>query len=102
MDYSIFMCWKCKKNTVTTSIYRNSECPVCNTDLHSCLNCKFYDESSHYECKETIDELVKDKERRNFCDYFVEKQYDLTSDNSSKSVGDAKKSARDAFNSLFS
>ena len=102
MDYSIFMCWKCKKNTVTTSIYRNSECPVCNTDLHSCLNCKFYDESSHYECKETIDELVKDKERRNFCDYFVEKQYDLTSDNSSKSVDDAKKSARDAFNSLFS
>lgn len=102
MDYSIFMCWKCKKNTVTTSIYRNSECPVCNTDLHSCLNCKFYDESSHYECKETIDELVKDKERRNFCDYFVEKRYDLTSDNSSKSVDDAKKSARDAFNSLFS
>lgn len=102
MDYSIFMCWKCKKNTVTTSIYRNSECPVCNTDLHSCLNCKFYDESSHYECKETIDELVKDKERQNFCDYFVEKQYDLTSDNSSKSVDDAKKSARDAFNSLFS
>ena len=96
------MCWKCKKNTVTTSIYRNSECPVCNTDLHSCLNCKFYDESSHYECKEIIDELVKDKERRNFCDYFVEKQYDTNSDNSSKSVDDAKKSARDAFNSLFS
>ena len=102
MDYSIFMCWKCKKNTVTTSIYRNSECPVCNTDLHSCLNCKFYDESSQYECKETSDELVKDKERRNFCDYFVEKQYDSNSDNSSKSVYDAKKSARDAFNSLFS
>ena len=102
MDYSIFMCWKCKKNTVTTSIYRNSECPVCNTDLHSCLNCKFYDESSHYECKESISELVKDKERRNFCDYFVEKQYDSNSDNSSKSVDDAKKSARDAFNSLFS
>jgi hypothetical protein len=102
MDYSIFMCWKCKKNTVTTSIYRNSECPVCNTDLHSCLNCKFYDESSHYECKETIDELVKDKERRNFCDYFVEKRYDSNSDNSIKSVDDAKKSARDAFNSLFS
>ena len=95
------MCWKCKKNTVTTSIYRNSECPVCTTDLHSCLNCKFYDESSHYECKETIAELVKDKERGNFCDYFVEKQYDLNSANSSKNTDD-KKSARDAFNSLFS
>lgn len=102
MDYSIFMCWKCKKNTVTTSIYRNTECPICSADLHSCLNCKFYDESSHYQCKETISELVKDKERQNFCDYFVEKQYDLTSDNSSKSADEVKKSARDAFNSLFS
>ncbi len=96
------MCWKCKKNTFNSTIMRSSECPVCNTDLHSCLNCKFYSESSHYECKETIDELVKDKERRNFCDYFVEKQYDSNSANSSKIVDDAKKSARDAFNSLFS
>lgn len=89
------MCWKCKKNTVSTSIYRNSECPVCSTDLHSCLNCKFYDESSHHECREPISEYVKDKEKRNFCDYFVEKKYDVT--DSVKST----KSARDAFNSLF-
>ena len=33
---------------------------------------------------------------------FVEKQYDLNSDNSGKSADDVKKSARDAFNSLFS
>ena len=71
------MCWKCKKNTVSTSIYRNSECPVCSTDLHSCLNCKFYDDNSHHECREPISEYVKDKESRNFCDYFVEKKYDV-------------------------
>ena len=96
------MCWKCGKEIdVSVKIYRDSECS-CGADLHSCKNCKFYSPNSHYECKETIDELVKDKERRNFCDYFVEKQYDSNSDNSSKSVDDAKKSARDAFNSLFS
>ena len=89
------MCWKCKKNTVSTSIYRNSECPVCSTDLHSCLNCKFYDENSHHECREPISEYVKDKEKRNFCDYFVEKKYDVI--DSVKST----KTARDAFNSLF-
>lgn len=89
------MCWKCKKNTVSTSIYRNSECPVCSTDLHSCLNCKFYDESSHHECREPISEYVKDKESRNFCDYFVEKKYDVIDPVKST------KSARDAFNSLF-
>lgn len=93
------MCWKCKKNTVTTSVYRNTECPICSADLHSCLNCKFYSESSHYECRESVDELVKDKEKRNFCDYFAEKKYDSQNEqNPSASV----KSARDAFNSLFS
>ncbi len=92
------MCWKCKKNTVTGSIYRSTECPICSTDLHSCLNCKFYDESFHYQCRESVPELVKDKENRNFCDYFVEKKYDSQNEqNSSSSV----KSARDAFNSLF-
>lgn len=98
MGYSIYMCWKCKKNTVSTSITRNSECPICSTDLHSCLNCKFFDKNSHYECKETIDELVKDKEKRNFCEYFVEQKYDSTS---TISTTTAEKSARDAFNSLF-
>lgn len=90
------MCWKCKKNTEQANqITRNSECPICGFDLHTCLNCKFYDKNSHYECHETIDELVKDKERRNFCENFSLKMFDSeTNDNSSKK-------ALDAFNSLF-
>ncbi|MDY7029635.1 MAG: hypothetical protein SVR04_15195 [Spirochaetota bacterium] len=35
-----------------------------------CLNCVFYSPGSHWDCRETIPEQVKDKERSNFCDYF--------------------------------
>ena len=90
------MCWKCKKNTFNSTIMRNSECPVCNADLHSCLNCKFYSESSHYECKETIEDFVSDKESRNFCDYFSPMQFFSPSDKQDKA-----QKAKDAFNSLF-
>ncbi|MCR4790238.1 MAG: hypothetical protein K5839_04090 [Treponemataceae bacterium] len=93
------MCWKCKKNTVeASSITRNSECPVCHSDLHSCLNCKFYDQGSHYDCHETIDELVKDKEKRNFCDYFSAKIY---SDSRDQAGLDKAAQAKNKFASLF-
>jgi len=35
------------------------------------LQCKFYDPGSYNECKEVIAGGVVDKDRANFCDYFV-------------------------------
>ena len=46
------------------------ECPHCQSDLHICLNCQFYDESAYNECKESSAERVRDKERNNYCEYF--------------------------------
>jgi hypothetical protein len=46
-------------------------CSSCGTDLHVCLNCKFYDSGAHHECRESSAEWVKDKERANKCEYFV-------------------------------
>lgn len=51
-------------------IYRNTECDNCGADLKVCLHCEFYDPASHWECRESIPERVKDKDRANFCDYF--------------------------------
>lgn len=91
------MCKKCGKPITETTIYRTSTCPSCGSDLHSCINCKFYAPGSHYDCHETIDELVKDKEKANFCDNFsVKKDFAGTSDSDDK-----KQNARDAFNALF-
>lgn len=53
-----------------TRVYRTSVCPGCGRDLKCCLNCRFYDPSAHWQCRETIPEEVRDKEKANFCEYF--------------------------------
>jgi hypothetical protein len=92
------MCWKCGKPIDTTeTIYRNTLCPECGADIHCCRNCKYYSPGAHYDCLETVQELVVDKEKANFCDSFSARS-DFSAEG--KNSGEAKK-ARDAFNSLF-
>ncbi|HBG66823.1 MAG TPA: hypothetical protein DDW78_10165 [Treponema sp.] len=65
------MCWKCGTDIdAGQPVTRSSLCPVCRSDLHSCRNCAYYEPGSHYDCHETVDELVADKERANFCGEF--------------------------------
>lgn len=52
---------------------RRDECPHCRADLYCCLNCTFHDRSAPKQCREPIAELVKDKAKANFCDYFTYK-----------------------------
>ncbi len=52
-------------------VSRSDTCHHCNRDLRCCLQCKFYDPGSYNECKEVSAERIVDKERGNFCDYFI-------------------------------
>ncbi|MBN2049124.1 MAG: hypothetical protein JW760_01665 [Spirochaetales bacterium] len=52
------------------SVGRSSTCPDCGKDLKICLNCDFYDQNAHWECRESISERVAEKDRGNFCDFF--------------------------------
>jgi hypothetical protein len=67
-------CWRCGTEIQEISgarkVLRSDSCPKCDTDLHSCKNCRHYDPKYHNECRETQAEWVSDKERANFCDYF--------------------------------
>jgi hypothetical protein len=56
---------------VIDRVGRLDECPSCKRDLHACLQCKFYDRSSHNQCRETQSGYIADKERANFCEFFV-------------------------------
>jgi len=76
-------------------VYRSSRCPSCENDLKICWNCRFYDPSAHWECRETVSERVADKDRANFCDGFRFDPHKGVADLSNK------KSAKDAFSSLF-
>ena len=90
-------CYFCKiKLPEKAGIYRNSECPSCGKDIKICLNCKFYSPGSHYDCGETISELVKQKDRSNFCDYFV-----AAEKAGSESESNNSDNAKSKFNSLF-
>jgi hypothetical protein len=94
-----FMCKKCGKPLPSSRITRSSVCEFCGRELHSCINCKFYAPGSHFDCHETVDELVKDKEKANFCDYFSPA---LISGAGVASSGEDKAAgARNAFAALF-
>ncbi len=90
------MCWKCKQEIKLETITRTSECPECKTDLHSCKNCFNYSPESHYECHETIEDPIFDKEKANFCDSFKVRR--VFSTNQTNKQLEAKK----AFDALFS
>ncbi len=51
-------------------VYRQTLCEQCGAEMKVCLNCRFYDRSAQYECRETIPEPVREKDRANFCDFF--------------------------------
>lgn len=94
------ICWKCG----TTADYApgvrvgtRDTCPRCDSDLHSCRNCRHYDPAKHNQCAETQAEWVRDKEASNYCDYFSPATTRRAGGTAPGGADDAKKK----FDSLF-
>lgn len=65
-------CHRCGAGISTTDrIGRRDTCPKCGSDLHCCLNCRFYEPGYHNDCRETQAERQVDKEAGNFCECFA-------------------------------
>jgi len=47
-----------------------AECHQCRNDVHVCKNCDFYDPKVYNECRETSAEVVRERDRANYCEYF--------------------------------
>lgn len=77
---------------VNEKVGRRDTCPHCNRDLRCCKQCKFYDPNAYNECREVSAERIMDKERANFCDYFLPR--------GSKESGVRSNRARDAKQAL--
>lgn len=73
---------------------------IVEKEKHTCLNCKFYLQGAHYDCRENIDELVKDKDRPNFCEFFSLDP--VKAENNAKVAKEKASSAEEAFNKFFS
>ena len=56
---------------INGKIRRGDTCPKCHRDLRCCRQCNFYDHNAYNECKEVQADRVIEKDRENFCDYFV-------------------------------
>jgi hypothetical protein len=52
-------------------VMRNDTCSHCGRDVRCCKQCKFYDRNAYNECREVNADRIVDKERANFCDYFL-------------------------------
>ncbi len=75
-------------------VKRKDVCPDCSRDLRCCRQCKFYDHHAYNDCKEVMAERVVDKERANFCEYFVPR-------GSSLQVSNREDDAKKALEALF-
>jgi hypothetical protein len=82
--------------TLPAEIYRNTTCDSCGADARVCKNCVFYSPGAHWDCRETIPEAVRDKDRANFCDYFRAGQSGAASGGTTKS-DEAKRKLDDLF-----
>ena len=75
-------CFRCGASLATLSLplSRRDECPDCSAHLHVCRMCRHFDPSAVNQCLEDDAEEVRDKERVNFCEWFVptEDAFDAT------------------------
>jgi hypothetical protein len=63
-------CFCSKELTIKGRIMRKDVCPSCGKDLYCCMQCEFHDPSSHNECREPLSDMVRDRDKVNFCGYF--------------------------------
>ncbi len=66
-------CFRCGASLATLSLplSRRDECPECSASLHVCRMCRHFDVAAVNQCREDDAEEVRDKERVNFCEWFV-------------------------------
>ncbi len=89
-------CSFCGKEVVIDKYFnRKSRCPNCGEDLHICLNCRFYSETSHNKCIEPKADFQRVRNKANFCDYFSFK--DSVKSSSDKEKEDARRKLEDLF-----
>ena len=93
----IVKCHKCQQQLeLPLLVSRQEACFKCMADIRCCKMCIHYDTTSYNDCRESQAERVVDKEKANFCSYFVLKDNINSTDHKS-----AKEQALEKAKSLF-
>jgi hypothetical protein len=66
-------CYRCGESleSLPLPLSRRDECPRCAVHVHVCRMCRFFDRTVPKQCREDDAEEVLDKEKVNFCEWFV-------------------------------
>ena len=75
-----------------------AECSSCNAHLHVCRMCGHWDSQIRTGCKETRAEDIRDREKANFCEWFLPQE--IAPIVNKKAI--KKKEARSQLQNLFS
>jgi hypothetical protein len=96
-----FKCNRCGQIRQNLNELTSEEtCLKCGADLHTCGNCRFFDTTTTWECRENIPARVVNKQSRNECVSFAPKIIrDLSADKPGKLQ--TPDDARKAFEALF-
>jgi hypothetical protein len=96
-----FKCNRCGQLRHSIGDLTNDDvCQGCGADLHTCGNCRSFDTTTMWECRENIPARVSTKHNKNACTFFQPKIVrDLAADKgkSPQTPDDARK----AFEALF-
>ena len=97
----VFKCFSCGTQRLSLDQPTFDEtCVKCGADLHTCGNCRAFDTTTTWECRETIPARVPGKHTRNECTFFQPKVVrDLTADKGRQPQ--TPDDARKAFDALF-
>lgn len=75
-------CHACANETeLIDKVLRADTCEHCGVDLHCCKNCRFWDKNVHNQCRESSTTWEPDKEKANFCTYFLPREGEVETDN---------------------
>ena len=96
-----FKCNKCSQIRHNLGELTHEDvCNGCGADLHTCGNCRFFDTTTLWECRENIPARVVGKHTKNTCTFFTPKIVkDLAADKGQKLQSPDE--ARKAFDALF-
>lgn len=89
-------CFKCKSILQIEpfqKVTRSEECNQCYSDIRCCNMCEHFCDKSYNQCREPSAQRITDKDKANFCDYYLL--------GFSNTIKDQTNSALDLANSLF-
>jgi hypothetical protein len=62
-------CWNCSTMLLSGMDFKG-KCPKCNSDLHCCKQCSYFEPSTRFQCIKPIPERVNKKDIANECTFF--------------------------------